>query len=491
MSEDQRARVAIAHTPEKHRSQDRVLALVRECLEHLGGMRQFVQPGQTVLIKPNQTVFYTAEEGCTTDPLVVGALIRLAKEAGAAKVQVGESSGGFFSSLDCMKITGMAAVAEREGAELIDLGSDAVPNRVVEIPNGRVARSAPLPIPLLDADVVIDVPKAKNHHIEPISGALKNWVGAVNQNWRNTNHGDRDMAGRFMDLMMVSRPHLCVVDALIAGEGDGPIANLPHWCGCVLASTDPVATDVTIARLLGHDAEKLEFAREAEARALGVRSPIEYVGAPLEEVAIQAWPGHRAFDYLPVNFLVGSDVTLEGTIGHVKSVLDSMLRRGELNQIIWLKGTPTIMIGEVDDPRFEEHLKEGPYIVFDDSAKPRYKHDPRVHFVPGHPVLRTAMPELMKGLGVEHAGQGMMKWQQFQRWGMHNLEHGNLPRKALTVAKPLAALGLAVAGAAAVTALIGKLTGPGPEGPTEDAGTDAELEGEEELTANAPALGSD
>ena len=56
----------------------------------------FVRPGQTVLIKPNQTVFYSAEEGCTTDPLVVGALIRLAKEAGAGRVQVAESSGGFF-----------------------------------------------------------------------------------------------------------------------------------------------------------------------------------------------------------------------------------------------------------------------------------------------------------------------------------------------------------------------------------------------------------
>src|SRR5438874_10301821 len=132
------ASVAIAHTREKHRSLDCIEALVREALDHLGGMQAFVKPGQTVLLKPNQTVFYSAEEGCTTDPLVVGALIRLAKEAGAARVQIGESSGGFFSSLECMKVTGTAAVAEREGAELVDLGSDDTPNRVVQIPNGRV-----------------------------------------------------------------------------------------------------------------------------------------------------------------------------------------------------------------------------------------------------------------------------------------------------------------------------------------------------------------
>src|SRR5215207_8204792 len=442
----QRATVAIAHTQEKHRSIERVTALVREALDHIGGMSRFVRAGQSVLIKPNQTIFYSATEGCTTDPLVVGALIRLAREAGAVRVLVGESSGGYFSSLECMKVTGMAAVAEREGAELIDLGSDATPNRKVKIPDGRVIKEVPLPIPLLEADVVIDVPKAKNHHIEPISGALKNWVGVVNQNWRNHNHGDLDMTARFMDIMTVTPPDLCVVDALIAGEGDGPIADQPHWVGCILASTDPVATDVAICRLLGHDWQKLNYAREAEERGLGVREPIEFVGKQLEEVAIKAWPGHQDFGYLPINFLVGKGVTLPGTVGHVKSVLDSMLRRGELGKVIWLKGTPTIMIGDIEDPHFEEHLKEGPYVVFDDSARPEYKNDPRVYFIPGHPVLQTAMPELMKGLGVNWPGQAMMKWEQFERRGMHNLQYGTTVRKVLSISRPLVIGGLVATG---------------------------------------------
>ncbi|HZS08723.1 MAG TPA: DUF362 domain-containing protein [Blastocatellia bacterium] len=456
--DNRRATVAIAHTNEKHRSIERVLGLVREALDHLGGIGRFVKPGQTVLIKPNQTVFYSAEEGCTTDPLVVGALIRLAWSAGAHRVQVAESSGGFFSSAECMKITGMAAMAEREGAELIDLGSDEVPNRTVRVPDGRVIEEVPLPAPLLDADVIIDAPKAKNHHIEPITGALKNWVGVVNQNWRNHHHGDADHIPRFMDIMTVSRPALSVVDALIAGEGDGPIANLPRWCGCVIASSDPVATDVTIARLLGHDWRRLRFAEEAERRALGVREPIDYVGVPLDQVAFKAWAGHEGYDYLPINFLVGRGVTLEGSTGHVKSAIDSMLRRGELDQVIWLKGTPTIMIGEVDDPNFEEHLREGPYVVFDDAAKPEYKNDPRVYFVAGHPVLQTAMPELMKGLGVSLPGQAMMKMQQFERWGMHNVEYGTVPRKALTIARPLVTAGLMVAGVAGLTALVKRLS---------------------------------
>lgn len=437
------ATVAISRTKEKHLSAERVYGLVREAIGLIGGMARFVEAGQTVLIKPNNTVFYSAAEGVTTEPFVVGALIRLAYEAGAAHVQVAESSGDAFDSLTAMRITGIAAVAEKEGAELIDLGDPDLPNRMVPVPDGRVIDEVPLPEPLLDADVIINACKAKNHHMDPITGALKNWVGVVNREWREYNHGDHDMFGRFTDIMTVSRPALNVVDALIAGEGDGPIANQPRWCGCILASTDPVATDVSIARLMGHDPAKLTFAREAAARGLGVMDPIEYVGVPLADVAFQSWPGHQGFDYLPINWLVGEGVTLPGTVGHLKSVLDSMLRRGELWEVIWARGTPTVMAGAVEDPEFEEHLKEGPYIVVDDAALSKYKDDPRVHFVPGHPVLRDGMPELLKGLGVSTPGKLFMRWQQFQRWGMHNLTYGTGWRKVVTVVKPVAVLLLA------------------------------------------------
>ncbi|HLI83896.1 MAG TPA: DUF362 domain-containing protein [Bryobacteraceae bacterium] len=446
-----RATVAIAHTSEKHRSYETIYALAERALNHLGGMREFVKPGQTVLIKPNVTVFYTAEEGCTTDPYLVAAVARMAKEAGAARVMVGESSGGTFNSIRNMKTVGIAAAAEHEGAELVDLGSEHTPNRRLGIEYGKVLREAILPAPLLDADVIIDMPKAKNHEHTKITGALKNWVGVVNQQWRQQNHGWKDTAARFMDIMTVARPHLCVADAIICGEGDGPIANLPHWAGCVIASTDPVATDVTIARLLGHDILNSDYINEAAERGIGVKDRIDYVGDPLEIASFQAWHNHADFSYFPVNFLVGNGVTMEGTVGHVKSALDSMVRRGELNEVIWLNGTPTIMIGEIDDPHFEEHLRQGPYLVFDDAAKPQYKNDPRVFFVPGHPVLRTAMPSLMVGLSARIPGNAILQWQQFQRWGMSNMKYGTPARRALTVAQTVAAAA-ALAGAGVLLA---------------------------------------
>jgi len=257
--------------------------------------------------------------------------------------------------------------------------------------------------------------------------------------------------------MTVGPPDLCGVDAIICGEGDGPIANLPHWCGCVFATTDPVAADVAIARLFRQEWRDLQYANEAAARGLGVMDPIDFTGTPIESVSFDAWHNHADIQYLPINMLVGDGVNMEGTTGHVKSALDSMLRRGELREVMWLNGTPTIMIGAIEDPRFEQHLREGPYLVFDDAALPKYKNDPRVFFVPGHPVLRTAMPSLMTGLGAKIPGNAILKWQEFQRWGMSNLAYGSPKRKALTLAETLGTVAAGVLGLAAVLRMTRKL----------------------------------
>jgi uncharacterized protein (DUF362 family) len=392
--------VAISHTNEKHRSPERVLALVEDALKYLGGMESFVKPGQTVLIKPNQAAPHTAMEGSSTDPLVVGALIHLARAAGAAKVQIAASSDGQLNAAECMRVTGMAATARREGAEILNLEGDSVPTREVDLPEGRVLHKVRIPVPLIEAGVVIAVPKARNDYTDVISGAMQLWTGVGSQEWRARPYSDKELIERFTDIMTVLRPDLCVTDALICGEGDGPEATMPRWCGCILASTDPVATDVTIARLMGRNWKRLRFAEAGEERGLGRREPITWAGIPLERIAFHAWPSREGFDYLPVNVLVGGGVTLAGTVGHVKSALDTLLRSGALERAICDKGTPTIMLGEVEDPEFERRLQEGPYVVFDDAARREYKHHPRVSFVPGHPVLESALPQLRKALSL-------------------------------------------------------------------------------------------
>jgi len=382
-------------------------------MELLGGMNSFVQPGQTVLIKPNQTVFRLAEDGVTTDPWLVAALVRLVLE-GRGRPIVGDMPGAGVTSREIMSITGMDDATRSAGGDVVYL--DEVEQKPLPVPGGRIVQSIELPAPIVDCDVLINVPKAKTHFVDPISGALKNWMGVMRPDVRMRHH-DVETPLYVLDATMARPPDFHVMDALWAGEGQGPIGNTPAWVGCVLASADPVALDVTTARLLGFSDEQatgMTYVREAVSRGLGTAdlTRIGIVGQSLEAVrtSIRQNPVDLSFSYLlPVRVIVGEGVSLPGTIGHFKSVADVWHKDGIWNLIrLYVGGTPTIMIGRTKDSDFEGHLAVGPYITIDDAVEDRYKRHPQVRHIAGHPVCDQMYKELIRVLGVNLPAQTAM-----------------------------------------------------------------------------------
>lgn len=434
------ATVAIARTTERHRDAESIAALTRRALDLLGGVTAFVRRGQRVLIKPNCTGYFLADEGITTDPRLVAALVRSCFEAGAAEVTVGESS-GMAETSKVLAATGMAATARAAGARVVAF--DECESREVDVPGGRAIRRLALPVPLLEADVIINACKGKTHHMDPVSGAIKNWVGAIPLTLRMQHH-DLHTFAEYVDIMSVTSPALHVCDALIVGEGDGPLANTPRWCGCVLASTDPAALDVTLCQLFSLDPDEHRFAAEAAERGLGTNDPasITVTGAALEEARVEVRRPRRGWDYYPFNVIVGSGVTYAGTLGHWKSIADAFLRDGTWVKVMATRGVPTFLIGDAEDPDFERHVGQGPYFVIDDSAGARYRLDPRVHVIPGHPVLHNMLPALLRGLGLSAPGK---LTQHAQRW-TRLIESRLLYVPPAETMKATARVGLALAG---------------------------------------------
>lgn len=60
------------------------------------------------------------------------------------------------------------------------------------------------------------------------------------------------------------RRFFCIVDGLVAGEGNGPLAPKAKACGVCIAGCDPVAVDTACATLMGFDPEKIRILRNAE-----------------------------------------------------------------------------------------------------------------------------------------------------------------------------------------------------------------------------------
>lgn len=64
------------------------------------------------------------------------------------------------------------------------------------------------------------------------------------------------------------RRYLTLIDGIIGGEGEGPLASTPRHAGLVVASQDPVLADLVATRLMGFDPSRVKTITE------GLRRPI-------------------------------------------------------------------------------------------------------------------------------------------------------------------------------------------------------------------------
>ena len=396
-----KATIALAKLPQHDESEEALGRALIGILDPLGGIRNFVHANDKVLLKPNQTLWLPERSGSTTSPRLIRVLIRLCFEAGAREVWVAEASGHAQSSRQVMANTGMTHGVTGTGAHLIYL--EEIGEKVYDFgEDAGELRYMPAPEIMERADVIINVPKAKTHFVDPVSCACKNWVGIIPMAFRLWLQRQSEPYYNATALFLRRfRPALNIVDGAWAGEGQGPGANTAFWWGWLLASTDPVAVDITVARLFDLDFTQIRMAGEAALLGLGQSDPsqIELVGATFDEARRHVRKAETGVHRYPCNVIVGSGVTIEGTLGHWKTIADAWKEKG-LWGLFTLRGRPTFMFGDAEDPEFEKHLQEGPYVVLDDSAKEKYKYDRRVTFVPGSPVPQSYIQhEMIEGMG--------------------------------------------------------------------------------------------
>ncbi len=401
--------VSLAKLPQHDESVEAVSRALIGVLDPLGGIRSFVKSGDCVLLKPNQTLWLPERSGSTTSPHLIRALTRMCFDAGAREVWVAEASGHAQSTRQVAANTGLTYGIKGTGAHMIYL--EEVAQKVFDFgENAGELRYMPAPEIMARADVIINTPKAKTHFVDPISCACKNWVGVIPMAFRLwlQRQGDYYYQANALYLKRF-KPALNILDGAWAGEGQGPGSNDPFWWGWIAASTDPVAMDVTVARLFELDFTKIRMANEAAAIDLGQNdaAQIELVGADFLDARRPVRKAEMGVQMYPCNVIVGEGVNMEGTVGHWKTIADAWKEKG-LWGIFTLRGRPTFMFGKAEDPDFEKHLQEGPYVVLDDAALDKYKYDPRVTFVPGSPVPQSYIQnEMVEGMGfgwIYHAG---------------------------------------------------------------------------------------
>jgi uncharacterized protein (DUF362 family) len=256
--------------------------LTRRALSALGGMQRFVPKGSRVIVKPNICVAYhTYEYAATTNPWVVGAIVKMCYEAGASKVQVMDFPFG-GSPEEAYARSGIAEQVLLAGGEMVTMSR--LKFNSTDIPAGQDLRQAQIYKDALDTDVLIDVPIAKHHSLARLTLGMKNLMGLIRD--RGAIH--RNLGQRLADLTSILRPDLTVVDAVRVLMANGPtggdLGDVKEL-NTVIASADIVAADSYATTLFGLQPNDIDYIRAAAQMGLGQSNLNEF---RIEEVVVDA-----------------------------------------------------------------------------------------------------------------------------------------------------------------------------------------------------------
>jgi uncharacterized protein (DUF362 family) len=220
--------------------------------------------GKRVLLKPNLVEYEPGTVINTHANVVVGAAIAL-RRAGAREVVVGEGPGHRRDIEYLLANTGLFDHLREEGLTFVDLNHDDVRQTALRSWYTKLSELS-LPAAILDADLVVSMPKLKTHHWAGITCSMKNLFGTVPgavYGWPKNLLHFRGIDQSILDLNATIRPGLAIVDAIVGMEGDGPIMGTPKPVGAVLMGSDLAAVDATAARLMRLRPERITYLAEA------------------------------------------------------------------------------------------------------------------------------------------------------------------------------------------------------------------------------------
>lgn len=284
-------RVSILSCP--NYKQENVDSAVQQALEHIGGISSFVSPGQKVLLKPNLLSASPPENAITTHPSVVEAVAKLVQKAGGKPI-IADSPGNTVPYRE----KGLRSIYEATGMADIARRTDTALNWDTQIiessnPDGIVVKRLEVIKPVLDADIVINLPKLKTHTLTTFTGAVKNLFGVIPGYNKAAYHAKFQNVEIFsemlLDVLAFVKPELTVMDGIIGIEGDGPGKHgKPKKVGVIIASQESVALDAVACRIVKIEFESVPVLTSAIKRGWwsGEFDKIDLAGNSIEEMKI-------------------------------------------------------------------------------------------------------------------------------------------------------------------------------------------------------------
>lgn len=243
--------------------------------------------GRRVLLKPNLVEPRLDRPQMTTNPAMIVAAAEVFRGWGAS-VMVGEAPGHVRDTEMALIESGVGEALTDGGLEFADLNYQDVAWRA------NRGRRSPLrgfwfPQSVVEADLVVSMPKLKTHHWVGITCSMKNFYGVlpgIKYGWPKNVLHHAGIPETVADVNATLPKTISIVDGIECMEGDGPILGTSKHMGIVLVGSSLASVDATAARIIGLDPMKVDYLRLAVRRMGPLRDEqIEQRGEAWQELA--------------------------------------------------------------------------------------------------------------------------------------------------------------------------------------------------------------
>jgi uncharacterized protein (DUF362 family) len=234
-------------------------ATIRDGLLATGLDPQWLR-GRRVLLKPNLVEPSHDVPQRTTHPAVVAAAAGVFSGWGAT-VAVGEGPGHVRDTEMALAESGMQGALAAEHLPFEDFNYDEI-RSVANGGGNSPLREFFFPSAVLDADLVVSIPKLKTHHWVGMTAAMKNLYGTLPglvYGWPKNVLHHAGIPETVVDISASLPKTIAIVDAILCMEGDGPILGTPKPLGLLAIGTNPAAVDATCARIMALDPSRIGY----------------------------------------------------------------------------------------------------------------------------------------------------------------------------------------------------------------------------------------
>lgn len=252
-----------------------------KCLEESGCLAR-IESSDSIIIKPNLITDNPCyiERGANTSMAVLRSLLHIIRESKPkARIIIGESDvgtkvkGRILSK--AYELMGFHKLSEEFEVETVNFTEGE--KQKIPLKTGLYFKEITVPSLAYSADLIINIPKIKTHKYAKLTCSLKNMFGVIPNPRRVIYHNHLSEA--IVDINQAfGRKTVALVDGIISMEGNGPVYGTPVKTNVILSSTDLVALDYTVAKMIGLNPDAIRYITLAESKGLGSTKNIEVIG---------------------------------------------------------------------------------------------------------------------------------------------------------------------------------------------------------------------